>query len=140
MPGLTLVVDPIIALIEDQVEGLRAYGIDRAVPITGAIDGSERDHLLRRVERGEYQFVFHAPERLQSSQFRSALRALVESSLVNLAVVDEAHCVSEWGHDFRPAYLNLGHNLRRLGADCDNKPVLSKNEIVGLTAGHVSRC
>ena len=122
MPGLTLVVDPIIALIEDQVEGLRAYGIDRAVPITGAIDRSERERLLRRVERGEYQFVLHSPERLQSPQFRSALRALVESSLVNLAVIDEAHCVSEWGHDFRPAYLNLGNNLRLLGADRDNSP------------------
>ena len=121
MPGLTLVVDPIVALIEDQVEGLRAYGIDRAVPITGAIDGSAREHLLRRVERGEYQFVLHAPERLQSPQFRSALRALVESSLVNLAVIDEAHCVSEWGHDFRPAYLKLGDNLRRLSADGDNR-------------------
>ena len=122
MPGLTLVVDPIIALIEDQVEGLRSYGIDRAVAITGAIDGSAREHLLRRVERGEYQFVLHSPERLQSPAFRSALRALVESSLVNLAVIDEAHCVSEWGHDFRPAYLNLGNNLRRLGADCEGSP------------------
>ena len=122
MPGLTLVVDPIIALIEDQVEGLRAYGIDRAVPITGAIDRVERERHLRRVERGEYQFVLHAPERLQSPEFRSALRALVESSLVNLAVIDEAHCVSEWGHDFRPAYLNLGNSLRRLGADRDNSP------------------
>ena len=122
MPGLTLVVDPIIALIEDQVEGLRAYGIDRAVPITGAIVGAERERLLRRVERGEYQFVLHAPERLQSPQFRSTLRALVECSLVNLAVIDEAHCVSEWGHDFRPAYLNLGNNLRRHGADRDNSP------------------
>ena len=122
MPGLTLVVDPIIALMEDQVEGLRAYGIDRVVAITRAIDGSAREHLLRRVERGEYQFVLHSPERLQSPQFRSALRALVESSLVNLAVIDEAHCVSEWGHDFRPAYLNLGNNLRRLSADGDNRP------------------
>ena len=121
MPGLTLVVDPIIALIEDQVEGLRTYGIDRAVAITGAVDGIARQQLLRRVERGEYQFVLHSPERLQSPQFRSALRALVESSLVNLAVIDEAHCVSEWGHDFRPAYLNLGNNLRRLSADGDNR-------------------
>lgn len=122
MPGLTLVVDPIISLIEDQVEGLRAYGIDRAVPITGAIDHVERERHLRRVERGEYQFVLHSPERLQSAQFRSALRALVGSSLVNLAVIDEAHCVSEWGHDFRPAYLNLGNNLRRLGADREENP------------------
>ncbi len=122
MPGITLVVDPIIALIEDQVEGLSSYGIDRAVPITRDIQGVERERLLRRVERGEYQFVLHSPERLQSPQFRSALRALVECSFVNLAVIDEAHCVSEWGHDFRPAYLNLADNLRRLCRDRGNRP------------------
>ena len=123
MPGLTLVVDPLISLIEDQVEGLRAYGVDRAVPITSSLaTREERTRLLTRVERGEYQFVLHSPERLQSPEFREALRALAETSLVNLAVIDEAHCVSEWGHDFRPAYLNLSNNLRRLGADRDAHP------------------
>ena len=123
MPGVTLVVDPITALIEDQIEGLRSYGIDRAASVTSYLAGrEERERLLRRVERGEYLFVLHAPERLQSPQFRTALRALVESTLVNLAVIDEAHCVSEWGHDFRPAYLNLANNLRRLGADGESNP------------------
>ena len=118
MPGITLVVDPLVSLIEDQVEGLRTYGIDRAAPIASNLAApEERKRLLLRVERGEYQFVLHSPERLQSSQFRGALRALAQSSLVNLAVIDEAHCVSDWGHDFRPAYLNLANNLRRLGAD-----------------------
>ena len=134
MPGMTLVVDPINALIEDQVEGLSSYGIDRAVPITRDIRGVERERLLRRVERGEYQFVLHSPERLQTPQFRSVLRALVECSFVNLAVIDEAHCVSEWGHDFRPAYLNLANNLRRLGADRDQSPP----PLLGLT-GTASR-
>ena len=124
MPGLTLVVDPINALIDDQVDGLRAYGIDRAVPITGAIDHKERERLLELVEHGEYQFVLHSPERLQSPRFRSALRVLAGHSLVNLAVIDEAHCVSEWGHDFRPAYLNLAGNLRRLGARGGKSPPL----------------
>ena len=118
MPGITLVVDPIISLIEDQVEGLLNYGIDRAAAVTSFVASEEEQtRLLRGIERGEYHFVLHSPERLQSPVFRSTLRALAESSLVNLAVIDEAHCVSEWGHDFRPAYLNLGRNIRRFGKD-----------------------
>ena len=123
MPGITLVADPIVALIEDQVDGLRRYGIDRAAPIAGALASlEERRRLLLRVERGEYQFVLHSPERLQSPEFRGTLQALAGISLVNLAVIDEAHCVSDWGHDFRPAYLNLAANLRKLGADRNGSP------------------
>ena len=123
MPGVTIVVDPLVSLIEDQVEGLRSYGIDRAAPIARNLSlPADRRHLLQRVERGQYHFVLLSPERLQSPQFRSTLRALVEVSLVNLAVIDEAHCVSEWGHDFRPAYLHLGNNLRRFGTDQTGVP------------------
>ena len=123
MPGITLVVAPLVSLIEDQVDGLRRYGIDRAAPIASNLGSpEERRQLLLRVERGEYHFVLLSPERLQSPQFRGSLRALVQSSLVNLAVIDEAHCVSDWGHDFRPAYLNLAQNLRRLGADSNAQP------------------
>ena len=126
MPGITIVVDPIVALIEDQVLGLQAHGIGRAVGIVSSTAGrDERSRLLRRIERGEYQFVLHSPERLQTPEFRGTLQALREISLVNLAVIDEAHCVSEWGHDFRPAYLNLANNLRRFAADStDNPPPL----------------
>ena len=123
MPGITIVVDPIVALIEDQVLGLQAHGIERAVGIVSSMAGrEERSRLLRRIERGEYQFVLHSPERLQTPEFRYTLQALREISLVNLAVIDEAHCVSEWGHDFRPAYLNLANNLRRFAADSTDKP------------------
>ena len=123
MPGVTIVVDPLVSLIEDQVEGLHSYGIDRAAPIARGFSSlRELKHLLRSVERGEYHFVLLSPERMQSPHFRSTLRALAETTLVNLAVIDEAHCVSEWGHDFRPAYLNLGNNLRRFGTDRDGTP------------------
>ena len=112
MPGITIVVDPIVALIEDQVLGLQSHGIGRAIGIVSSMAGREkRDRLLRQIERGEYQFVLLSPERLQTPEFRGTMQALREISLVNLAVIDEAHCVSEWGHDFRPAYLNLANNL-----------------------------
>ena len=123
MPGITIVVDPIVALIEDQVLGLQSHGIGRAVGIVSSMARrKERDRLLRQIERGEYQFVLHSPERLQTPEFRGTLQALREISLVNLAVIDEAHCVSEWGHDFRPAYLNLANNLRRFAADSTGNP------------------
>ena len=115
-PGVTLVVDPINALIDDQLHGLREYGVDLAIGITGDLDRRRREHLLNRMERDQFLFVLHSPERLQSPQFRATLTSLAESSVVNLAVIDEAHCVSEWGHDFRPSYLNLGRTLRNIGA------------------------
>ena len=121
MPGITLVIDPIVALIEDQVDGLRRYGIERATGISSVLNQTERRAILRRAERGEFQFILMAPERLQSEEFRATVRALRSSSLINLAVIDEAHCVSEWGHDFRPAYLRLADTLREICQDQQRK-------------------
>ena len=122
MPGITLVIDPIVALIEDQVQGLRRYGIERVTGISSALGQTERQAILRRAERGEFQFILMAPERLQSPEFRGTVGALRSSSLINLAVIDEAHCVSEWGHEFRPAYLRLADTLRNL---CKEPPLLA---------------
>ena len=104
MPGRSLVVDPLVSLIDDQVESLARHGIDRAVGISmGNDDLSQAEHSY---------FVFVTPQRLQRQRFRDHLQRLAEVMPVNLAVVDEAHCVSEWGHDFMPAYLNFGRTLR----------------------------
>ncbi len=117
LPGITLVVDPLVALMQDQVDGLRTYGIDRVTDIH-----AETKSLPR--ETGDYYFIFVTPERLQRQQFRNELKAASQTAPVNLAVVDEAHCVSEWGHDFRTAYLNLGKTLRQACMGVLGKPPL----------------
>ncbi len=123
MPGRTLVIDPLISLIEDQVEGLQRIGIDRTAVFSSYQTQQGRgDEALAATASGEALFAFLAPERLQQSSFRDAVRTLAYSSTVNLAVVDEAHCVSEWGHDFRTAYLRLGRVLRDVCRDTRGMP------------------
>ena len=122
IPGVALVVDPLVALAEDQVRGMRRHGIDRAMKIAGPLDQAEVERRLRSVAEANTYFVLVTPERFQSQRFRVALAALTAKTSVNVAVVDEAHCVSEWGHDFRPAYLNLGRVIREY---CKDPPLLA---------------
>ncbi|WP_255612677.1 RecQ family ATP-dependent DNA helicase [Alcanivorax sp. 1008] len=123
-PGITLVVDPLVSLIEDQERVLSEYGIERVLGITSASfsDKSSRARILGAVKDAQYHFILMSPERLQTPEFRQALRALTQHALINCAVIDEAHCVSEWGHDFRPAYLNLARNLREFCSDIYGAP------------------
>ena len=123
LPGRTIIVDPIVALIEDQVESLAKHGIDRAVGITSeSVKQAGQAALLGQVADAEAFFVFIAPERLQMRSFRMAIREMAATTPVNLAVVDEAHCVSEWGHDFRTSYLNIGAVIRDVCRDPKGRP------------------
>ncbi|MSR19551.1 MAG: DEAD/DEAH box helicase [Gemmatimonadetes bacterium] len=111
-PGPCLVVDPIISLMEDQMDNLRTTGLDRTLGFSSRQRVQERDELLSAFASGHYKFCFVSPERFQSIPFRETLRRLTVNSPISLIAIDEAHCVSEWGHDFRTAYLNLGRTTR----------------------------
>ena len=119
-PGVTIIVDPIVALIDDQERRLREEGIDRVSALhsgRGATPKERDDAYARRKPRVRVP----TPERLQSEPFREALSRAAAEQLINLLVVDEAHCVSECGHDFRTAYLRLGRTLRLLSRGPDNR-------------------
>lgn len=114
-PGITIIVDPLISLMKDQVQNLENLDISFIDKINSEITNpEERSFRTKRMSAGYNQFIFVSPERFQIQEFRDALLHVREERKILQVVIDEAHCVSEWGHDFRPAYLHLGKNARNL--------------------------
>lgn len=102
MDGICIVISPLVALMEDQVNALKEKGI-KALKITGGVSFNELSSLLDNARYGNYKFLYLSPERLQQEVVQNYIREMN----VNLIAVDEAHCISQWGNDFRPAYKNI---------------------------------
>lgn len=107
--GITLVISPLISLMKDQVDNLNNLGIP-ATFINSSLDYSEVEQRIRQTGQGKYKLIYIAPERLESQRFRDMLKILPVTQLA----IDEAHCVSQWGHDFRPSYLAVAPFIKEL--------------------------
>ncbi|MBT6253883.1 DNA helicase RecQ [Candidatus Uhrbacteria bacterium] len=116
LPGITLVISPLIALMKDQVDALVANGISAAF-LNSSITRFEQEEIMKAATDGDVKILYLAPERLNSYGFSDFLETLT----VSLLAIDEAHCISEWGHDFRPDY----RNLRSLRAQVQGTPVIA---------------
>jgi ATP-dependent DNA helicase RecQ len=110
LPGMAIVISPLISLMKDQLEKLTQLGI-RAVQVNSSLSREEEDAALEAIAERACEIVFCTPERLSVPDFVAVLKQVE----INMVVIDEAHCISQWGHDFRPAYLEMAASIEALG-------------------------
>ena len=131
-PGVSIIVDPLVSLMVDQVRGLRKARIDTCDCVNSGMDGKEKAKKLNLLQNGSVLFMFLSPERFMMENFRTSLLTMTKKNHVyfSYGIIDEVHCVSEWGHDFRTSYLHLGRNMINFMHTKSQRPL----SIIGLTA------
>lgn len=131
-PSINFVVCPIKSLMYDQNDNLVKTLVTNVSFITSDLEADEKREIERNFEQGRYLFVWISPEKFQIPSFRDKISAIVANFSIAYAVVDEVHCLSEWGHDFRTSYLNLAKTIDRLSPKDENRE--GKIKFIGLTA------
>ncbi|MFR5880782.1 MAG: DEAD/DEAH box helicase [Cloacibacillus evryensis] len=134
--GIAVIISPLISLMKDQVDSLIQNGVS-AASINSAMDWESASDIFRGVRQGQVRLLYVAPERLEGAGFAEFLRSIE----IGLVVVDEAHCVSQWGHDFRPSYLNIAPVI----ASLPKRPTVAAFTATATpryatTSSHSSRC
>lgn len=114
-PGVSVVISPLVSLIQDQIFHLQKMGFEFVGQITGLMSKKEKEVMLERFRRGFIKILYITPERIQMKDFQEDLLKATAAYGLDYLIIDEVHCASEWGHDFRPSYLHLHHIRKKLG-------------------------